>query len=87
MSVSSPRNCIRTSEKFWLSSITDLISHFTIFPTNYMSLGAKLNSILRLSLIIFTILMFVSYRFAVVFLILAIIINIGFYYTYKNRYE
>ncbi len=84
---SSPRNCIRSSEKYWLYNIGDIVSNINIFPAEHMSLDAKLNSLMRLSLIIFSILMLVGYRFSILFLLLTTIINIIFYFMYKNKYD
>lgn len=84
---SSPKNCIRTSERYFLINFTDLVTHFTIFPNDNMSLGAKLNSLLRLTIIIFIILVLLKYKLSFVFLILAIIFNVGMYFKYKKEYE
>ena len=84
--MSDNSNCIRSSEKYWALDISDLFSHTRIIPTDKMSLGGKLNSILRLSLIIFLVMLCFSYDYSIHFLFISIIINIVFYLKYKNDY-
>jgi hypothetical protein len=84
---SAPQNCVRTSERFWMPNVGDLITHISILPKEDMSLGAKLNSIMRLSLIIFVVLMIIHFKYAIPFLVIASIINIAFYMLYKNKYD
>src|SRR5579863_390816 len=83
----SPRNCIRSSEKYWATNPFELFSHLNFFPNGSMSLEGKLNSLMRLALIIFLILLAFHYRFSVAFLILTVIINIAFYFAYRKQYE
>jgi len=87
MEKTTSRNCIRTSEKYFLFSPIDLFTHLTIFPENTMSFGAKLNSMLRLSILIFFVLLIMEYRYAWIFLIASTIINIVYYYLYYKEYE
>ena len=78
---------MRSSEKFWFPNIIDLLTHVTIFPSQTQSLGAKLNSVMRLTLLIFIVLMFVNYAWALCFLLAAILMNLVFYYGYRSKYE
>lgn len=79
--------CVRTSEKYWLTSLVDLFTHYTVLPGEYMSLGAKLNSVLRLSVLIFIILLVFNVKLAPLFLILAVSINILFWVLYRHEYD
>jgi len=87
MAESSPQNCIRSSEQYWLTHPSELVSSMTFFPSESMSLGSKLNAILRLTIIIFIILIFIGFPYALLFLIIGIGSNIGFYYMNKKHNE
>jgi len=80
------QNCVRTSEKYWMTSLVDPVSHFTILPKDSMSLGAKLNSVLRLTIIISLILIATRNRFLGVFLLLAFSANVLAWFIYRNDY-
>lgn len=84
---SSPQNCVRSSEKYWLFSPIDLITNFEIFPSSSMSLDSKLNSILRLCLIVFIVLIAIGYRLAILFLIISLLANLIFYYSFRHLYQ
>jgi hypothetical protein len=80
--------CIRISEKYFIYSILDIFSHSTIFPKGNMSLEAKLNSIMRLSFLIFIAMILFGYiNIALMFIVISIIMNVIFYYVYKNEYK
>lgn len=79
--------CIRTSEKYWLTYPVDLLTHATILPSKYMSLGAKLNSVVRLSLLIFIFLLALNFKYAYSFILFALAINCYFWIKYKHEYE
>ena len=83
----STKNCIRTGEKYIIDNPLDFITHYSIWPTESQSIGSKCNAILRLSIIIFILLLIVKYPYAPLFLFLAIVINIIFYYKWKANYE
>ena len=87
MAESSPRNCIRSSEKYWIANPIDLFLHFTLFPSASMSIESKLNSLMRLCLIVFAVLIAVGYHFAVLFLALATAINVIFYFACRGAYQ
>jgi len=80
------KNCLRISEKYWLENITELFTHYTLLPNDKMSLGAKMNSLLRLSVLFFIILTLLDNDYSWFFLCGAVIINIAFYYKYRNEY-
>lgn len=78
-----PSNCARNSEKY----IKEVFMNKEIIPNNSMNIGSKLNSLLRLTFIIFLILVIMNNKFSLLFLPLAIIVNLIFYFIYKNKYE
>lgn len=85
MSTPSPNNCMRSSEQYWLTNPLELINYYNIFPSNQMGSVPKINSIMRLSVIIFIVLLVMGYEYAITFILCAIILNIFFYlYYYRN---
>ncbi len=84
---SDPKNCVRTSEKYWLFSLVDLVTHLRILPSEQMSLGAKLNSLMRLSLLVFAIMLFTEYSLAIPFFILSVAVNVVAYFLLRKNYE
>lgn len=81
------KRCVRISEKYWIPNLTELLTHSSLFPSEQMSLGAKLNSVFRLTLVIFLVLLLMHCRFSLIFLALATLVNIGFYLRYRKEYE
>lgn len=79
-------NCIRTSEKYWGLDPSELFLHISILPKDNMSLGGKLNSIYRITILIFILMLVLGYKYAIHFFIFATLINIIFYLIYKNNY-
>lgn len=84
----SQRNCNRTTEKYWLEYPLDLFSNYTLIPNGDMSLGAKLNSVYRLSIILLIFfLLFLGIKSGLIFFTIATAMNVIFYIMYKNSYE
>ena len=79
----SEKNCIRISEQYWLFS-TDVLFHFSIIPGNNMTLSARMNSLLRLSFLIFAILLLLDYKYSCIFILLAVLLNICLYLISLN---
>lgn len=87
MSTQKQKNCIRTSEKFWLLNFGDLFTHYTLIPTDESSsIGSKLNSMIRLSLIIFFILLFYNYKYSYIYILIIFITNLILYKIYEPEY-
>jgi hypothetical protein len=83
----SPRNCVRSSERYWLFNIFDLFAYPNLWPSNQMSLDSKLNCIMRSTIIVFALLAVMGFRFALLFLVLAAIINLIFYFMYRSLHD
>jgi hypothetical protein len=80
------QNCIRSSEKFWLEQPSDLFTNYNFIPKDSMSLGGKLNALFRVLFLIFLILLVFGYPYAIHFLLFGTVINVGYYYMYRNDY-
>lgn len=79
-------NCIRSSEKYWGLDPAELFLHVSLIPNDSMSLGGKLNAIFRVTLLLFALMLIFQYKYSVYFLVFATIINLVFYFIYKNDY-
>ena len=84
--LSDHKNCIRETEQYWANNLEDLFIYLNIFPTDSMGIEAKLNSIFRLSFIMFLIMLLMNNKYSPLFLFLTLIINILFYIKYKDNY-
>lgn len=83
----SQQNCNRISEQFWLTNPIDLLMNYTLLPNQSMTLGAKLNSVYRLTILFFIVFLLVfGFHTSIMFLVIATIMNIVFYPLYKNKY-
>lgn len=81
-----PQNkCVRTSEKYWVASPAEFFTHNTLMPNGTMSLGAKLNSVMRLSMVITLLLCTYNYKLALIFFILSALINCIFWIMYNDE--
>ena len=78
--------CIRISEKYWLFTPVDLFTNYKIIPNGKMGIAAKCNTILRLSILMTLFLSLFNYKYAGHFLLICMVINILFYYLYKEYY-
>lgn len=78
--------CIRISEKYWLFTPIDLFTNYKIIPIGRMGIAAKCNTILRLCILMTLLLMLVNYKYAFHFLVICMILNVIFYYKYREYY-
>src|SRR5579885_1392791 len=74
-------NC---EETFWLNCPNCLLSDFRIIPTEDMTLEEKINTITRLVIIVFVIMLILKYKYAIHFLIIALVLLIIAYYSTKH---
>ena len=70
--------------KFWTEDIKDLFCSLSVVPTKEMSLEDQLNTLTRLVIIIFLILLVVNYRGDILFLTISILFIIILYYIKKR---
>ena len=78
----------KCNKKIWIEDLCVLFEHSTILPTKTMSRNEKVNSITRLILLIFTIMVILKYPYSVNFLCLSIIIILILYFlTVKEYYS
>jgi hypothetical protein len=84
---SAKRNCFTLNEEYWLFGIGDLLTNLKFIPNNSMNLGAKLNSMLRLSILIFMGMLLFGVKYPVIFLLKCVVMNIMFYRLYNEKYE
>ena len=75
-------NC---QNKFWVENITDLFCSTTLMPLSCMDLEDQMNSLTRLVILVFIVLIVVDLKFATLFLTISLIIITIFYYLYKNK--
>ena len=75
-------DCVRGN--FWLDNVNNLFYSSSIIPTKGMKLEEKMNSITRLILIIFIVLLACNFKYDISFLFFSIIIIIIIYYSKKR---
>ena len=73
--------------KFWLENISNLFCTFTLLPLQGMSLAAQMNSLTRLSIIIFFVLLLFGFKFSGLFILLSLLFIIILYYIERNNME
>ena len=73
--------------KLWLENIPNLFCSYTLIPLDGMSLAEQMNSLTRLVITIFMILLTIGFRFSVLFLLLSLLFIIILYYIQKNTME
>jgi len=73
--------------KFWLENISNLFCNFTLLPLQGMSLAAQMNSLTRLSIMIFFILLLLGFKFCGLFLLISLLFIIILYYIERNNME
>jgi hypothetical protein len=78
---------IKCSNKFWLENISDLFCSLTIIPLNGMSLENGMNSLSRLVILIYLILILFSYKHSILFILLSLLFIIILYYIQKKTME
>lgn len=77
----------RCRSKIWLENISQLFCCYNIIPLEGMDIESQMNSITRLVLIIFIILMLFNYKNSVLFLLLSLLFIIILYYIQRNQME
>lgn len=80
---------INCNNKFWLENISNLLCKFQIIPTKNMNIETKMNSITRLVIIIYILLILFSHNKynALYFLLISLIFIIILYYIQKKDME
>ena len=73
--------------KIWLENISNLFCSSNMVPLDGMSLAEQMNSLSRLVIIIFIILLIIDFRFSGLFLLLSLVFIIILYYIQKNSME
>ena len=73
--------------KFWLENISNLFCKFTLLPLHGMSVAEQMNSLSRLSIMIFFILLLLGFRFSGLFLVISLLFIIILYYIERNSME
>src|SRR5436190_13055928 len=76
----------KRKEKVWFKDICFLLDKSDIIPNNYMSKDEKINTITRLSLLIFSCMVVVKYKYSVTFLSLSLIIILILYFINTKEY-
>jgi len=78
-------------DTFWLEKITQLFCNYTVIPLSKDSLEEQLNSITRLVLLVWLLLLLFNYKNSLVFLLISLIFIIIMYYikrnTMREKYE
>jgi hypothetical protein len=73
--------------KLWLENISNLVCSFNLIPLEGMSLAEQMNSLTRLVIIIFFVLILLDFNFSGIFLLLSLSFIIILYYIQKNNME
>jgi hypothetical protein len=73
--------------KIWLENPADLFCSFSVIPLYGMNLEAQLNSIARLVILVFLILLLLNVPYSVLFLLLSLLFIIILYYIQRNQME
>uniref|UniRef100_A0A6C0ELE4 Minor capsid protein P9 transmembrane helices domain-containing protein n=1 Tax=viral metagenome TaxID=1070528 RepID=A0A6C0ELE4_9ZZZZ len=71
-------------KKFWLENLGALFSSIQVVPTHTMNLAQQLNSITRLLLIVFIIMLLFNFKYSVHFLVISIVFIIIIYYMQRK---
>jgi len=73
--------------KLWVENIQNLFCSYTIIPMTEMTLAEQMNSLSRLVIFIFMILLTIGFQSSVLFLAISLLFIIILYYIQKNRME
>ena len=73
--------------KLWIENISNLFCSYTLIPMAGMSLAQQMNSLTRLVIFIFMILLTTGFEYSVLFLLLSLLFIIILYYIQKNSME
>jgi len=77
-------DCRRT---FWVEAPLCLLSDFRLVPNEHMTLEEKMNTITRIVLVVWVLLLIFGYRRANLFFLIALIVIVLLYYARKRRQE
>lgn len=72
-------------ENFWIYDLCALIRQINFIPYGDISSGSRLNAVTRLVLLIFIIMYICKYKYAVVFLIIALTFLISVHFCYRSN--
>lgn len=73
--------------KIWLENMPSLFCSPSLVPLDGMSLAEQMNSLTRLVIVIFIILLIIDYRFSGLFFLISLLFIIILYYIQKNNME
>ena len=73
--------------KLWIENVSNLFCSYTLIPMTGMSLAEQMNSLSRLVIFIFTILLATGFKSSFLFLLLSLLFIIILYYIQKNSME
>ena len=73
--------------KLWIENVQNLFCSYTLIPMSGMSLAEQMNSLSRLVIFIFMILLTTGFQCSVLFLLLSLLFIIILYYIQKNSME
>ena len=73
--------------KLWIENISNLFCSYTLIPMTGMTLAEQMNSLSRLVIFIFMILLTIGFQSSVLFLLISLLFIIILYYIQKNRME
>ena len=73
--------------KLWIENVSNLFCSYTLIPMTGMSLAEQMNSLSRLVIFIFMILLATNFQCSVLFLLLSLLFIIILYYIQKNSME
>jgi hypothetical protein len=73
--------------KLWVENISNLLCSYTLIPMTGMTLAEQMNSLSRLVIFIFMILLTTGFQSSLLFLLLSLLFIIILYYIQKNRME
>jgi len=75
---------MKTMEQFWIEDISVLFQSCNLIPTKYQSLEELMNTLTRITIIVFLILFLCRFRYDFIFLCVVLIILILFYYIFSH---
>ncbi len=75
----------REKEVFWLKEPSVLLTEMKFIPKEDMTLEEQLNTVTRLIIVVFIVMLILKYKHALTFLMIALIIIIIYYYSQKRK--
>ena len=73
--------------KLWIENVSNLFCSYTLIPMTGMSLAQQMNSLTRLVIFVFMILLTTGFECSVLFLLISLVFIIILYYIQKNSME